>query len=273
MSVALAPASGLRRTTGAALALRFAWREIRGGLRGFYVFVACIALGVMAIAGVASVASGLADGLAREGRVILGGDVAFSLSLREASPEERSFIDARGRSSVAATMRPMARTNAALASEASGQRGDSIVRAPDTRPEPGSSARARRGSARIDAELAWRALGARRNLAVAILGSVEHRRRRMAHEEVHTPPAVELERQVPVALRREPEHVQFVLRVPVLRGGRLGVVRQQGTRHVLPEEVLERAHVLVVDPLARIHGHAELARELAEPKRVVPVQA
>jgi uncharacterized iron-regulated membrane protein len=32
---------------------------------------------------------------------------------------------------------------AALASEASGQRGNSIVRAPDTRPEPGSSARAR----------------------------------------------------------------------------------------------------------------------------------
>jgi hypothetical protein len=31
---------------------------------------------------------------------------------------------------------------AALASEASGQRGDSIVRAPDTRPQPGSSARA-----------------------------------------------------------------------------------------------------------------------------------
>jgi long-chain acyl-CoA synthetase len=32
--------------------------------------------------------------------------------------------------------------HAALASEASGQRGDSMVRAPDTRPEPGSSARA-----------------------------------------------------------------------------------------------------------------------------------
>ena len=39
--------------------------------------------------------------------------------------------------------------NAALASEASGQRGDSLeVRAPDTRPEPGSSARA--PSARLD---------------------------------------------------------------------------------------------------------------------------
>jgi quercetin dioxygenase-like cupin family protein len=39
---------------------------------------------------------------------------------------------------------------AAVASEASGQRGNSIVRAPDTRPEPGSSARAAfdRGSPR-----------------------------------------------------------------------------------------------------------------------------
>jgi len=36
----------------------------------------------------------------------------------------------------------LAADTAALASEASGQRGDSMVRAPDTRPEPGSSARA-----------------------------------------------------------------------------------------------------------------------------------
>ena len=40
-----------------ALALRFAARELRGGLRGFYVFIACIALGVMAIAGIGSVAA------------------------------------------------------------------------------------------------------------------------------------------------------------------------------------------------------------------------
>jgi len=93
------------------LPLRFALRELRGGLRGFYVFIACIALGVMAIAGVGSVASGLADGLAREGRVILGGDLAFSLSLREASVAERAFLDAQGRISLAATMRAMARTH------------------------------------------------------------------------------------------------------------------------------------------------------------------
>jgi putative ABC transport system permease protein len=93
------------------LPLRFALRELRGGLRGFYVFIACIALGVMAIAGVGSVASGLADGLAREGRVILGGDIAFSLSLREASGAERAFLERQGRLSVAATMRAMGRTN------------------------------------------------------------------------------------------------------------------------------------------------------------------
>jgi putative ABC transport system permease protein len=92
------------------LPLRFALREMRGGLRGFYVFIACIALGVMAIAGVAAVASALADGLAREGRVILGGDLAFTLSLREASDEERAFLASQGRVSLAAAMRAMART-------------------------------------------------------------------------------------------------------------------------------------------------------------------
>ena len=35
----------------AALALRLAWRDLRGGFRGFGVFIACLALGVAAIAG------------------------------------------------------------------------------------------------------------------------------------------------------------------------------------------------------------------------------
>ncbi len=91
------------------LALRYALRELRGGLRGFYVFIACIALGVMAIAGVGSVAASLGDGLAREGRTLLGGDVAFSLIQREAKPEEVAFLRSRGQVSVAATLRAMAR--------------------------------------------------------------------------------------------------------------------------------------------------------------------
>jgi putative ABC transport system permease protein len=115
MSTFASPAADRRPSPG--LALRFALRELRGGLRGFYVFIACIALGVMAIAGVSSVASALIDGLAREGRVILGGDLSLSLSLREASREERAFLERQvahgGRVSLAATMRAMARTHSA----------------------------------------------------------------------------------------------------------------------------------------------------------------
>ena len=92
------------------LPLRFALREMRGGLRGFYVFIACIALGSMAIAGVGSLAASLSDGLAREGQVILGGDLSFSLIQREAKPDERAFLQEHGKVSSAASLRAMART-------------------------------------------------------------------------------------------------------------------------------------------------------------------
>jgi putative ABC transport system permease protein len=91
------------------LALRYAVRELRGGLRGFGVFIACIALGVMAIAGVGSVAQGLADGLAQAGSTILGGDLNFALVQREATDAERHFLDAHGTVSVVATLPTMAR--------------------------------------------------------------------------------------------------------------------------------------------------------------------
>ena len=107
MTIASEPIRGGRAPW---LALRYALRELRGGLRGFYVFIACIALGVMAIAGVGSVAASLSEGLAREGRTLLGGDVAFSLIQREAKPEEVAFLRSRGQLSVAATLRGMART-------------------------------------------------------------------------------------------------------------------------------------------------------------------
>nr|WP_236841718.1 FtsX-like permease family protein [Bosea sp. PAMC 26642] len=94
--------------SGAALALRLAWRDLRGGLRGFGVFIACLALGVMAIAAVASASRGLTEGLAREGSRILGGDAAFSLIHREASPAELAFLGGRGAVSTIATMRGMA---------------------------------------------------------------------------------------------------------------------------------------------------------------------
>ena len=101
MSVASEP---IDRGRAGSLALRYALRELRGGLRGFYVFIACIALGVMAIAGVGSVSASFSDGLAREGRTLLGGDVAFALIQREAKPDEIAFLRSRGEVSVAATL-------------------------------------------------------------------------------------------------------------------------------------------------------------------------
>ncbi|MGB6756732.1 MAG: FtsX-like permease family protein, partial [Xanthobacteraceae bacterium] len=106
----LAPSAKPARYMRLRTALRFAWRELRGGLHGFGVFIACIALGVMAIAGVGSVAASLNDGLANAGRSILGGDLDFSLIQREASAPERSFLDAHGTVSAVATLRAMART-------------------------------------------------------------------------------------------------------------------------------------------------------------------
>lgn len=92
------------------LAIRFALRELRSGLRGFYVFIACIALGVMAIAGVGSVAGSLSAGLDHQGRTLLGGDASFALIQREASKDERAFLDAHGKVSATAIMRGMARS-------------------------------------------------------------------------------------------------------------------------------------------------------------------
>lgn len=96
------------RSLGLGLALRLAIRDLRGGLSGFGVFIACLALGVMTIAAVASASRGLTEGLAREGRRILGGDAAFSLIHREATPQELAFLTARGTVSTIAGMRGMA---------------------------------------------------------------------------------------------------------------------------------------------------------------------
>lgn len=93
----------------ARIATRFALRELRGGVRGFGVFLACIALGVAAISGVGSFSRALTDGLAREGTTLLGGDAAFTLVQREATPTEYALLSAGGKVSTIATLRAMAR--------------------------------------------------------------------------------------------------------------------------------------------------------------------
>ncbi|KMO27731.1 glycosyl transferase family 1 [Methylobacterium variabile] len=102
------PGADPGRSSRLPLTLRLALRELRGGLRGFTVLLACIAIGVATIAGVASLSRSLSDGLAREGRRILGGDVTFGLIHREANPAEKAFLGARGRVSAVGFTRAMA---------------------------------------------------------------------------------------------------------------------------------------------------------------------
>ena len=99
----------IRRPRIFGLAWRMALRELRGGLRGFYVFLACLALGVAAIAGVGSLARSLSEGLASQGQAILGGDVALELIHRRADAEERAFLARSGDVNEVATVRAMAR--------------------------------------------------------------------------------------------------------------------------------------------------------------------
>ncbi|MGB0853294.1 MAG: ABC transporter permease, partial [Pikeienuella sp.] len=78
-----------------ALAFRLALREMRGGLRGFRVFLACLALGVAAVAAVGSVRQAIETGLTDKGREILGGDAEVRLTYRRANEEERAWLMAQ----------------------------------------------------------------------------------------------------------------------------------------------------------------------------------
>ena len=91
------------------LALRFAFREMRGGLSGFYIFLACITLGVGAIAAVNSVASMMSEGIVKEGKALLGGDLRFALVQRAATPDEMKYMKGLGEVSQTQSMRSMVR--------------------------------------------------------------------------------------------------------------------------------------------------------------------
>lgn len=90
------------------LAFRLAARELRSGVRGFRIFLACLALGVAAIAAAGSTAEAFRQGLASQAREILGGDLSFSIENRDFTQQERQAIDKLGVTSYAATARAMA---------------------------------------------------------------------------------------------------------------------------------------------------------------------
>jgi len=92
-------------------AFRFARRDLRGGLKGFRIFLASLALGVAAIAGVGSLSSALVEGLAGQGQAILGGDVELKLIHREVKPDERAFMAEKSEAvSAVANLRAMVKS-------------------------------------------------------------------------------------------------------------------------------------------------------------------
>ena len=100
------------RNAGWALAMRLTKRELRGGLRGFRIFLACLMLGVGIIAAAGSVASSVRGGIAADAQKILGGDVELRLLYRPATQEQIDFFRATATVSAIREMRAMARPGA-----------------------------------------------------------------------------------------------------------------------------------------------------------------
>ncbi|HEV8679818.1 MAG TPA: FtsX-like permease family protein [Stellaceae bacterium] len=91
-------------------ALRLARRELRGGVRGFRIFLACLVLGVGAIAAIGSLRAAVEGGIRADARTLLGGDVRARLVYRPASDAERQFLATSGTLSESARLRAMARS-------------------------------------------------------------------------------------------------------------------------------------------------------------------
>ncbi|MGE4252892.1 MAG: ABC transporter permease [Parvibaculaceae bacterium] len=91
--------------------LTYAWRDLRSGLQGFWIFLTCLALGTAAIAIVGSLGAAIDRGLIEQGQPLLGGDVEVALIHREATPQELAFLASKGSVSKVGSLRAMARGN------------------------------------------------------------------------------------------------------------------------------------------------------------------
>lgn len=94
------------------LAFAVAMRELRSGAGGLSVFVICIALGVAAVAAIGSLSASFNEALARQGRLLIGGDLSFELVHRQANAAEQAALEAMGQVSESASFRAMARSPA-----------------------------------------------------------------------------------------------------------------------------------------------------------------
>src|SRR5215831_7947033 len=88
---------------------RLGLRDLRGSARAFRVFVACLALGVAAIAVVGSLGAAVRGGIAANARALLGGDLDVRVIHRELAPNEHHALASAGTLSETAELRAMAR--------------------------------------------------------------------------------------------------------------------------------------------------------------------
>jgi putative ABC transport system permease protein len=85
-------------------------RELRGGLRGFGVFLTCLFLGVFAISAISSFTESAKSGLLADASALLGGDFEVRLAHRVLPDDALQFLSERGELSSVATMRTMVTT-------------------------------------------------------------------------------------------------------------------------------------------------------------------
>lgn len=103
----------MRALAALPLLWRLVRRELRAGVGGFRIFLACLAIGVAAIAAVGSVNHALVAGLRADARLLLGGDADVRLTHRPASAAEDAWLTANAsRLSRVVEMRAMARPEA-----------------------------------------------------------------------------------------------------------------------------------------------------------------
>jgi len=91
------------------LSARLAWRGLRGGRAGWFTIVACLMLGVGAIAASLSLDYSLRRALSDDARTLLGGDAELRMTYRSPGEPELFFLSGFGGLSQSAEMRVMAR--------------------------------------------------------------------------------------------------------------------------------------------------------------------
>ena len=89
------------------LALKLVKRELRGGMRGFGVFLTCLFLGVFAITAIGSFTESAKAGLLADAGALLGGDLEVRLAHRELPQEPVEYLRQSGELSRVSTMRTM----------------------------------------------------------------------------------------------------------------------------------------------------------------------